>query len=171
MISQTIIAVLLALLMIAAVTDVARHKIYNWNTYSGIAAGFATRWFAEGWTGLEDGLAGFGACGGIMLVCYVLFHIGGGDVKLMAMIGAFLGMHDGIEAMLWTFVLGSIAAMAYLVWQMGLLRIISKGVQHALVVMRARSWVPLDDEEREPLRRRLHVAPSALVAVCVVVLW
>ncbi len=41
-----------------------------------------------------------------MLVLFVFFRIGGGDVKLLAMLGAFLGLEQGIETLLWTFVLG-----------------------------------------------------------------
>ena len=33
-----------------------------------------------------------------------MFKVGGGDVKLIAMLGAFLGPEQGITAMLWTFV-------------------------------------------------------------------
>jgi prepilin peptidase CpaA len=163
------IIVLLALLAIATVTDVRRHRIDNWNTYPGILAGFALNWIERGGAGLEDSLAGFAVCGAILLVCFVLFQIGGGDVKLMAMIGAYLGLHQGVEALLWTFVLGSAAGVAVLIWQIGFLRIIRKTFEHLRYIVRARSWIPLTDEERAPLRRTLFLAPSALAAVCLVV--
>ena len=35
-------------------------------------------------------------------------QVGGGDVKLIAMLGAFLGPEQGITAMLWTFVCGAL---------------------------------------------------------------
>ena len=46
-------------------------------------------------------------CGAAMLVCYVLFAggVGGGDLKLIAMMGAWLGVYRGLEAMLWTMVI------------------------------------------------------------------
>jgi prepilin peptidase CpaA len=166
--SLVVTVLLLALLAIATVTDVRRHKIYNWNTYPGILAGFAVNGLEAGWPGLEDSLVGFAACFGIMLLCFVLFNIGGGDVKLIAMMGAFLGLRQGIEAMLWTFVLGSIAGVAILVWKIGAWRILSKGVHHLRLVVRARSWISLTDEERQPLRRWLFLAPSAFAAVCLV---
>lgn len=162
------IIVLLALLLIATYTDVARHKIYNWNTYSGIAAGFAIQLYETGWPGLQESLAGFAVCGFVMLVCFVWFDMGGGDVKLIAMMGAFLGVRLGIEAMLWTFVLGSIMGMTILIWQIGFLRIISKSYKHLMLVLRARSFVPLSQEERKPLGRWLFLAPNAFVAVCII---
>ena len=162
------ILVLLVLLLVASITDVTRHKIYNWNTYPGIVAGFAVNLIAADGLGPLESLAGFLVCAFVMLVCFLLFRMGGGDVKLIAMMGAFLGVREGVEAMLWTFVLGGIAGTAVLIWQIGILRIISKTVQHMLLVLRAKSWVPLTREEREPLRRCLFLAPSAFVAVCVV---
>jgi prepilin peptidase CpaA len=159
---------LLALLAVAAVTDVRRHRIYNWNTYPGILAGVAINWIERGRDGLEDSLTGFAACGAILLVCFVLFQIGGGDVKLMAMIGAFLGPHQGIEALLWTFVLGSLASLTLLIWQLGFVHIIRKTFEHIRCIIRAGGWVPLTHEEREPLRRTLYLAPAALPAVCIV---
>jgi prepilin peptidase CpaA len=161
---------LLLLLLIASVTDIRRHKIYNWTTYPGIALGVAANALAADGIGLEEALAGFLVCGVIMLLCLVLFDIGGGDVKLVAMMGAFLGVHAGIEAMLWTFVVGSLMGTAILIWQVGAWRIVTKSVEHLGYVLRARSWIPLTDEERQPLKRWLFLAPSAFVAVCIVII-
>ena len=149
------LAVLLALLLIATVTDVTRHKIYNWTTYPGIAAGCALNLFETGRSGLQESLAGFLVCGLVMLFCFVLFDMGGGDVKLIAMIGSFLGVRQGVEAMLWTFVLGGVAGLALVIWRIGFWHIVTKTIEHLKLVLRAKSWVPLTREERQPLRRWL----------------
>ena len=127
----------LAFTFAAAVTDLLWNKIYNWNTYTGMAA--ALVWQRDGqrldtaetrpsrlaravgaipWYESAIGLL---ICGGLMLVCLVLFSdIGGGDVKLMAMLGAWLGREKGIEAMLWTFVLAAACiALIGLIWKVG----------------------------------------------------
>ncbi len=97
---------LFALMIIATATDVWRQKIYNWTTYTGIAtafllSGLATLLSQAVFSEIEIGasLLGFISCGSIMLVCFVLFQIGGGDVKLLAMVGAFLGVEAGIGAL------------------------------------------------------------------------
>jgi prepilin peptidase CpaA len=174
--SMALYILLFLLVTVATITDVARRKIYNWNVYPGILLGFvANGWLTATtptggsvWTGLMVSLEGFLVCGLIMLVCFVFFDMGGGDVKLVAMMGAFLGVQQGVEAMLWTFVLGSIMGTVILIWQIGVLRLISKSFQHVLLILRARSWVPLTNEERQPLKRWLFLAPSALAAIAIV---
>ena len=157
--------VLLAFLLVASYTDITRHKIYNWTTYPGIVLAFLLGGLDRGAVDLSDSFAGFFACGSIMLVCFVLFNMGGGDLKLIAMMGAFLGLHRGIEAMLWMFVLGGIMGTAILIWEVGFARLVMNTLRHLWLVVRARGWMPLTEDERKPLRRWLFLAPSALAAV------
>lgn len=117
--------VLVGLLLVSTFTDIRHRKIYNWTTYPGmivalLISGIATWMRADVINGPQtqadtlgiltwpDSLFGLLACGAMMIVCYVFFPggVGGGDVKLIAMIGAYLGVMSGLEAMLWTFVLG-----------------------------------------------------------------
>ena len=106
----------------AAFSDQRTHRIPNVIVYSGILALSCWRLFREGSDGGLSALTGCFTCGGLILLCYLLFDIGGGDVKLMAMIGAALGAYDGIEAMLWTFALAAGFALARIVWKVGTLR-------------------------------------------------
>lgn len=160
---------LLAFLVVATVTDVRSHRIYNWTTYPGMIVGLlAVTWGNDDhWLGFQESLGGFLACGFLMLFCLVLFDIGGGDVKLIAMMGAFLGVQKGIEAVLWTFVLGGMMGTVVLIWQFGFLKIIVNTFQHFRLMFRARGWVDLTEKEREPLQRWLFLAPSALAAVVI----
>lgn len=137
-------AVLLGLILVASTTDLWRHKIHNWTTYTGIliALGLSALGevllattdvsreqlkqylvcieLAESGLGLLAGsVLGFLVCGFLMLFCYVMFKIGGGDVKLIAMLGTFLGLEGGIEAMLWTFVLGGCMGLIVLICAWG----------------------------------------------------
>lgn len=159
---------LLIFLAVAAVTDIREHKIYNWNTYPGMVLGAVFNGGASGWPGLQDSLTGFALCGLIMVFCFVLFNIGGGDVKLIAMMGAFLGVENGIEAMLWTFILGSLMGIAILIWKLGLLHILAKTFQHLKIVLTAKGWIPPTDEERQPLQRWLFLAPAGFAAGCII---
>lgn len=157
----------LILTTIATITDLARHSIYNWNTYPGILIALGLR-ASQGRESLYDGLEGFVACGGIMLLCFVLFDVGGGDVKLLSMTGAFLGLETGIIVMLWTFVIGSMAAVAVVVWQAGFVNLIVGALNHLRLSLKTRQAVPLTQDERQSLARPLYLAPAALVALLLV---
>ena len=160
--------VLLVCLTIAAWTDIRRSLIYNWTTYPGILLGLAAQWLDAGFEGFVDGLRGFLVCGGVILFIFLFGGTGGGDVKLIAMLGAGLGFYDGIEAMLWTFVLGALMAIASLIWQLGALHIFKKTWGHLLWMIRIRGWMPLTTDERKPLQRTLFLAPAAWVALVIV---
>lgn len=175
---------LLSLLLTAAVTDIWRQKIYNWTTYPGIVIGLSLNIVGSileetrepndrlhdlvGWVGWEQSLLGFAVCGFVMLVCLVFFHIGGGDVKLVAMLGAFLGLEQGVAAMLWTFVLGGCAGLIVLVWRVGFVRLVTQSFRHIAAMLRVGGAIPLTPEQRNQLKSRLYLAPMAAVAVVVV---
>jgi prepilin peptidase CpaA len=163
--------VILVLTGVAAYTDAIRHKIYNWTTYPGVVAGFAVQAWESGWPGAQDAVAGFLVCGVMMLVCFVFFpDMGGGDVKLIAMLGAGLGLWDGILAMLWTFVIGFVAGLSYLIWKEGAWRLAQRTMAliREAIVMRGR--VTRVEGDESPLHRWLFLGPAALAAV-VVVRW
>jgi prepilin peptidase CpaA len=171
---------LIALTLVAATTDLLWHKIYNANVYTGILLGLglnaACSWRLgenstpawEGCVGLEESLKGFAAIAGLMLACFVLFDLGGGDVKLMAMLGAFLGFERGIEALLWTFVLGGIVGLSVLIWRVGLWRLLGGVVRQVFWTLRLGNWLPLSDEERRRLQPPLYLAPMSVVAIAIV---
>jgi prepilin peptidase CpaA len=175
---------LLALMAVAVWTDIARHKIYNWTTYPGILAALGLNGLGEllvkynlasaeqfaswGWIGLGPSFFGFLLCGGLMLVCFVFFRIGAGDVKLMAMLGAFLGPYQGIEALLWTFVLGGCLGVILLIWRVGAWRLVVRVFRQIVWSLRIFHWSPLSEEEHAQLQTPLFLAPSALAAVMIV---
>ena len=175
---------LLAFLGVATATDLARHKIYNWTIYPGILTAVALNAVAtaivpsgrvEGATaevlgtiGLMTSMLGFVTCGFVMLVCYVFFRVGGGDVKMIAMMGAFLGPEHGIEAMLWTFVLGGCLGLVVLVWRVGGMQLVRAVGRQFLWVVRIGAWRPLSEEERAALQPPLFLAPCALGAAAIV---
>jgi prepilin peptidase CpaA len=181
---------LLGLVLTATGTDLARHKIYNWTTYSGILAAWGLsaagslllaggyvaepRLRAFGWISLSESLLGMLACGLVMLVCFAMFKVGGGDVKLIAMLGAFLGPEQGITALLWTFVWGACAGLSILIWRVGPLRtagLMFRRVAAALSGIGGLQFGlarPLREDERAQLQPPLYLAPSALAAVVMV---
>lgn len=162
---------LIALVTVSAITDLVWHRIYNAVTYPGIVLGFlaaALEHSDNPLAGLEESFKGFAACGGLMLVAFLFFNIGGGDVKLLAMQGAFLGLERGLEALLWTFVVGGVAALAIVVWRAGAWRVVSTAVRHLFWSLRLGRFQPLTPEDRKLLEPPLYLAAAAVPAVWIV---
>jgi prepilin peptidase CpaA len=81
----------LTIATVGAVKDVRGLRIPNWLTYSGLIAALLVRIGLGGWTELRSGLAGMLLAGGIFFLLFLLGGMGGGDVKLMAAVGAWVG--------------------------------------------------------------------------------
>lgn len=102
-------------LSIAAVTDLKSRRIPNIVTYSTIAFAVLIYSLVAGWTGLAFSLKGT-VCGlGLLLVPYLLGGMGAGDVKLMAAVGAVLGVDHTVYAFLVVALLGGVVSVAVLV--------------------------------------------------------
>jgi Flp pilus assembly protein protease CpaA len=140
--------VLLASLATAAVTDVKRHKIYNWTSYSAILWALLINLWAMimssgegalnhayhranalspeflGSVGLGQSLAGAGLCFLITLAGYHLSGRGAGDVKIATAIGALLGIHHGLFAVAYSYIVAAVAIVVWSIWINGPLTLI-----------------------------------------------
>ena len=117
-------SILLVLLLVASISDCRSYKIPNWLTFGGSAFALIYSAFMPyspqlgfGWS-----LGGFALGLSLMLPLYMLGMMGAGDVKLMAMVGAFLGMTHTLYAVLFVFVSGGLAAFVYALWHQSLMR-------------------------------------------------
>jgi prepilin peptidase CpaA len=105
----------------AAWWDATADRIPNAVTVTGLAAALILR-APLGVDQLLQGLGGLGLAFGISIVLYALRAIGGGDVKLLAGVGAFLGSAE---------ILGALGLIAVL------------GAGYALVTVSLRGLLPL----------------------------
>lgn len=110
---------LIALLIAAAWSDYGTGRIPNALVFGGAFLGLAYNGMVPpvhtpAWQALV--VAGTGMlCGlALMLPFYLLRAMGAGDVKLMAMSGAFLGYPDIVWAVLGSFLAGGALSLAYL---------------------------------------------------------
>lgn len=112
--AQPRIVVLAALVIAAAVTDARTRRIPNELTFGGAALGlvFAAAGVDAG-PSLADALGGalFGLA--VLLPLYVMRAAGAGDVKLMTLVGTFLGLPDVLFAFALTCVIGGVMAFAF----------------------------------------------------------
>lgn len=140
--------VLVSVLVVSAVTDARDRKIYNWATYSAflwaiainvtasllLLAGRATvdtlepanlvgpQWL--GGVGIGQSLAGAALCFIITFFGYRLSGGGAGDVKLAAAIGALLGVHHGVFAVAYSYIIAAVAIIAWSIYKNGPLALV-----------------------------------------------
>jgi prepilin peptidase CpaA len=107
LLTSLLLAPLPILVVIAALTDLTRMKIPNWISASLILAFFPAA-FAAGLSPLEVGMH-FGVGVLVLLAGMALFAlrvVGGGDAKLMAAAGMWLGFSALTPFLIWTAILG-----------------------------------------------------------------
>lgn len=105
---------LCALLACAVWHDVRRRRIPNGLVFDGALAALllhAVLTPAGGGLGVPASLAGMALGLALLLPMYMLRALGAGDVKLMAMVGAFLGPQQLLSATLLTLLAGGVLAL------------------------------------------------------------
>lgn len=123
-------AVLVALL--GAITDVHSARLPNRLTYSAVVAALVLRTAFVGWTGLKSGLLGIGIAGGIFFVFHLVGAMGGGDMKMMAAIGAWIGRTHIVTVLIVIALAGGLLALVSIIINRNLTRTIRNAVRLVL---------------------------------------
>jgi prepilin peptidase CpaA len=158
--------------LIAAATDVWSFKVYNALTLPVMLSGLVYHGVIGGWSGLGHSVLGLAFGFTLLLLFYAMGGMGAGDVKLMAAIGAWLGM----PLTFYVFIASALAGGVYAV----VLLVLSGGIQEAVIHMQI-LWLRMtalgrhlgaDDRieaevKRDDRRKRL-VPFAAMVAVGVI---
>jgi prepilin peptidase CpaA len=110
-------ALLVMLVVAAAWMDVLTRRIPNALVIPGAVVGVAVAALTAGFTGAFSALGGLAIGFALMLPLYLLRAMGAGDVKLMAMVGAWLGPAEVVSAALLVFVAGGLLAVTAALWQ------------------------------------------------------
>lgn len=112
---------LLGLLALAAASDLHSRRIPNWLIVTGLTMALATQcWLHGAAQGYSSWTLGVMTGAGLFLPLWLLRGMGAGDVKLMAMVGAFVGPELAFEIVLLTCTIGGIWALAVVVFRRAL---------------------------------------------------
>jgi prepilin peptidase CpaA len=165
--SPIMTAAFTGVMVIAGILDLHSRRIPNALTVTGVATALALR-APMGWEALGDGLLGLGLALVLTIPFFLVKALGGGDVKLLAAAGAFMGPRELVGACLLIGVLGGLLALAEAV-RRGALRTVLINVAYMAI-----RWF-------SPLRRELTptlTSPEAMaipygvpIAIGAVVWW
>lgn len=124
---------LLAILLVAVVADLRTRRIPNKLILVGLSTALAFHLFGLSretistaigpLAGVSIVLQGVGVGFIGMLPLYLLRAMGAGDVKLMMVVGAFLGPQQSVGAIVLTFAAGGVLALIMALWQRSFMRL------------------------------------------------
>jgi len=112
-------AVFFALMTVSTYTDIAKNKVYNWATLPAIVLGPAI-WFLSpyhGEKGILNSFAAMGVGGGMFFLFFLFRAVGAGDVKLMAAVGALMGLRFLVNALLPIAIIGALMAVGVMIFR------------------------------------------------------
>jgi Flp pilus assembly protein protease CpaA len=187
--------VLLAVLITCAITDVRSHRIYNWATYSAflwaLAINIATSSMSSGESvlnqayqratilgpqmlggvGIAQCLVGAGLCFLITLFGYHLSARGAGDVKLATVIGALLGVHYGVFAVGYSYIVAAIAIIIWSAWVHGPFALVIAMGRSLGLAWRPKWWpFPPRPQDSRILLKPVPLGPYFAIGTLLVVL-
>ena len=99
-----------------AVSDIRSARIPNRLTYSALLAALSLRLALLGLSGLKSGTVGMLVAGGLFCVLFVLGAMGGGDLKLMAAVGAWVGSTQVMTLILAAALAGGLLAIGRIIF-------------------------------------------------------
>lgn len=99
--------------VVATVSDLATRRIPNWLVFPFLLAGIVVSAATNGWSGLAQSLEGVLLAAALLGVFYWLGGMGMGDVKLCASVGAWIGPHQLVFALLFMGLAGGVMAFGW----------------------------------------------------------
>lgn len=107
--------ILYSLLILSAYFDITKKKIPNFITFPVILWGLLTYTIFDGFEGLKFSGLGFLVGLGVFIIPFILGGMGGGDVKLMAAIGALKGWRFVFYTTIFTGLAGGLIVILILI--------------------------------------------------------
>jgi prepilin peptidase CpaA len=108
---------LLILLAIAVTTDIKSHRIPNILLFPVLALSLMRQGGTGGVDGFLASLAGLGLGLAILMPFYVMGGMGAGDVKLLGVVGSFLGPWGAVVAGMATMMAGAAVGITVILWR------------------------------------------------------
>lgn len=114
-----LVLILVIILLIAIATDLHSSRVPNWLTFPAMIFGLLGHAWMDNIDGIIFSLAGLGTGLGLFFLLYLAGGIGAGDVKLMAVIGAFVGVYGVLSCAWLAMMVGGVYGIAAMCYQWG----------------------------------------------------
>jgi prepilin peptidase CpaA len=154
----------------ACAWDLRTRRIPQVLTLGGAIAGLAYHVAVGGWPAAVPSLAGWGVGLLLFLIPFALGGLGGGDVKLLGALGAWLGVTNVVWLALYTGVAGGVFALVVAVWR-GYLAQAMTNIYLLLMHWRLNGVRPLDDVSLDHSRGPRLAYAVPILAGTVATLW
>jgi prepilin peptidase CpaA len=105
---------LFAFVLTCCVIDVRTRRIPNAISVTALVIGASMNWAFFGASGLLSSISGAAVMVGMLLLPFALGGLGGGDVKMMAAVGAFLGPQLAVWCLMAGMALGGVVIVIHL---------------------------------------------------------
>ena len=147
-------------------TDVRHGKIFNYITVPSVLIGIALNAWFFGVPGLKNSLLGLVIGFFILLILFYTGGIGGGDIKLLAAIGAIKGFPFILYAAFYGILAGGIMAL-FVMARYGILWQSLKNIfsRFYCLVIPGLKYIPLDKEESHTLPYGVAIALGTVWAL------
>ncbi len=151
-------------LAVAVVSDIRAHRISNALVLAGgLCALLINSWF-YGFPGVLAWLMGLGAGLLLFLPFYALAGMAAGDVKLMAMVGGFIGPSNVFWAAAFSLMVGSLLGLLILFYRKQLVRTL----QRYWVIVSLKTYIEpaATDAARQRFPYAIAILLGSLMSVC-----
>ncbi len=131
----------------AGILDLVSMRIPNWLTYPAIIMGLLIALVPGYGMGIANSLLGLLVAFLPTLILFMMGSIGGGDVKLLAAMGAILGYPLIVDVMFYAVVVGAAIGMLMIVWTGRVIRTLKefKGLIMMFIYPGLKAEVPAQD--------------------------
>ena len=152
---------LIAMLLLAVITDLSTHKIPNSLVVLGLTCSLIGQCFAAHGAGGLNWLAGVAVAFACFIPFYVLRGMAAGDVKLMMAVGGFLGYPLIITALAYSYLVGGAIAIAYVLIK-GRLRPLIQNLYSLIIDQFVKTTSGVDVYEGPVIKQSVGQMPFAL---------
>jgi prepilin peptidase CpaA len=158
-----IYSMLIALILIAAIYDAVTQRIPNWTSLIIVALGLGWNIFSAEGLGIQD--SGLGLLAGfvLMLPSYVFGGMGAGDVKLIAAIGAVVGINLVLDLVLYSYLAMFVMAMLFIVVKGDLVKLLLR-LRTLVYGLFSGVWAYQKPDSSDAANSRIPLAPAIALA-------